>query len=65
MGDLSMYLCQKPSLPEAEAKDVTYQILDGLNMMHENGFAHRDLKPNVSLIIIKDRDNSTRGHDSQ
>ncbi|OOQ87150.1 hypothetical protein PEBR_18436 [Penicillium brasilianum] len=50
MGDLFMYLCQKPSLPEAEAKDITYQILDGLNMMHENGFAHRDLKPNNVLI---------------
>ncbi|CEO59860.1 hypothetical protein PMG11_04513 [Penicillium brasilianum] len=50
MGDLFTYLCQKPSLPEAEAKDNTYQILDGLNMMHENGFVHRDLKPNNVLI---------------
>ncbi|KAJ5358988.1 Tetratricopeptide-like helical [Penicillium cataractarum] len=49
-GDLFAYLYQKPPLPEAEAKDITYQILDGLSMMHENGFAHRDLKPHNILI---------------
>jgi hypothetical protein len=31
-------------------------------MMHENGFAHRDLKPNVSLILDIERDNSTKGY---
>lgn len=54
LGDLFMYLYKKgpvPPLPEAEAKEITYQILDGLSMMHENGFAHRDLKPNVGLLI--------------
>ncbi|CAP92761.1 Calcium/calmodulin-dependent protein kinase type [Penicillium chrysogenum] len=51
-GDLFAYLYQKPlpPLPEAEAKEIAYQILDGLCMMHENGFAHRDLKPNNILI---------------
>lgn len=51
LGDLSTYLYRKPPvppLPEAEAKEIAYQILEGLHMMHENGFAHRDLKPNVS-----------------
>ncbi|KAJ5243640.1 hypothetical protein N7489_003736 [Penicillium chrysogenum] len=51
-GDLFAYLYQKPlpPLPEAEAKEIAYQILDGMCMMHENGFAHRDLKPNNILI---------------
>ncbi|KAJ5859895.1 hypothetical protein N7534_005172 [Penicillium rubens] len=51
-GDLFAYLYQKPlpPLPEAEAKEIAHQILDGLCMMHENGFAHRDLKPNNILI---------------
>ncbi|KAJ5951483.1 Tetratricopeptide-like helical [Penicillium vulpinum] len=49
-GDLFAYLHQKPPVPEEEAKEIAYQILDGLNMMHENGFAHRDLKPNNILI---------------
>ncbi|OQE13507.1 hypothetical protein PENFLA_c047G06958 [Penicillium flavigenum] len=52
IGDLFAYLYQKPlpPLPEAEAKEIAYQIIDGLCMMHENGFAHRDLKPNNILI---------------
>jgi serine/threonine protein kinase len=47
-GDLATYLFHSQPLPESEAKDLSYQILDGLCMMHENGFAHRDLKPAVS-----------------
>ena len=50
-GDLFGYLHQRPPLPETEAKEITYQILEGLGMMHENGFAHRDLKPNVRLDL--------------
>ena len=29
---------------------VAYQILEGLKMLRENGFAHRDLKPANILI---------------
>lgn len=54
-GDLFAYLYQRPPLPETETKEVTYQILEGLGMMHENGFAHRDLKPNVRLLLKCDR----------
>lgn len=46
-GDLLDYLYSRPPLPEDEARDIGNQILDALHMMHENGFAHRDLKPNV------------------
>lgn len=52
IGDLFTYLHKKgpvPPLPETEAKEIAYQVLDGLSMMHENGFAHRDLKPHVGL----------------
>ncbi|KAJ5461269.1 Tetratricopeptide-like helical [Penicillium daleae] len=50
IGDLFTYLHQTPPLPETEAKDIAYQILDGLGMMHQNSFAHRDLKPQNILI---------------
>ena len=48
LGDLHAYLYHKPPLSEHMAKKIIYQILDGLNLMHENEFAHRDLKPKVS-----------------
>jgi serine/threonine protein kinase len=54
LGDLYQYLHDKPALPELEAKEIAFQILEGLEMMHENDFAHRDLKPRVSSMQFKD-----------
>jgi serine/threonine protein kinase len=34
-------------LSSKEVKDVTTQILEGVKIMHAEGFAHRDLKPQV------------------
>jgi serine/threonine protein kinase len=34
-------------LRESEVKDITTQILEGVKIMHAEGFAHRDLKPQV------------------
>ena len=51
LGDLCRCLAQIPSnvLEEQDARVVTFQILEGINFMHENQFAHRDLKPSVRL----------------
>ena len=46
-GDLSKYI--DPSLPEEQGRQIVYQLLEGLSFMHEAGFAHRDLKPAVSI----------------
>jgi calcium/calmodulin-dependent protein kinase I len=48
-GDLQQYL-QAP-LPEVEVGQITEQLLEGLKHMHDNGFAHRDLKPKVKLKL--------------
>ena len=34
-------------LSKEEVKDITTQILEGVKIMHAEGFAHRDLKPQV------------------
>ncbi|KAH7141673.1 kinase-like domain-containing protein [Dactylonectria macrodidyma] len=47
-GDLQNYLNQ--SFSEAYAKVIVSQLVEGLGYMHENGFAHRDLKPKNILV---------------
>ncbi|RYP80294.1 hypothetical protein DL770_006293 [Monosporascus sp. CRB-9-2] len=44
-GDLHHYLADHGPVSATVAQHLTYQILEGLGRMHENGFAHRDLKP--------------------
>jgi serine/threonine protein kinase len=36
-------------LSKEEVKDITTQILEGVKIMHAEGFAHRDLKPQVGV----------------
>lgn len=50
-GDLAGYLAHQPKL-EDEAREISWQILGGLEVMHRYGFAHRDLKPAVCLPLI-------------
>lgn len=47
-GDLKTYLEHAGRVPEDEARTLAAQVLAGLAMMHEAGFAHRDVKPAVS-----------------
>jgi len=46
LGDLQDYM--SATFLETEVQQISYQLLEGLSFMHENGFAHRDLKPGVS-----------------
>ena len=49
-GHLRQYL--KVERTESEAKTITRQLLEGLLVIHQKGFAHRDLKPEVRLPVI-------------
>ena len=44
-GHLRQYL--EVERTESEAKAITRQLLEGLFVIHREGFAHRDLKPEV------------------
>jgi serine/threonine protein kinase len=50
LGDLDKYLRDTP-MPISEARDITHQIVGGLNAMHSCKFVHRDLKPQVSVGV--------------
>ena len=49
-GDLGRYISQ--GFREVEVKQITTDLLDALRIMHDEGFAHRDLKPQVSDYIL-------------
>jgi serine/threonine protein kinase len=42
-----------PPLSEEEVQEITRQILEGLKIMHAEGFAHRDLKPQNIFVVQK------------
>ncbi|KAH7109723.1 kinase-like domain-containing protein [Dactylonectria estremocensis] len=49
-GDLQTYLAEHQPLPEDDSRQITSQVLRGLAVMHGEGFAHRDIKPQNVLI---------------
>jgi len=51
LGDLQNHLARP--LHESDARDITSQVLEGLQIMHENGFVHRDLKPGNIMVVAK------------
>jgi serine/threonine protein kinase len=46
-GDLAQHVSVIST--EDEVRNITTDLLDGLRIMHAEGFAHRDLKPQVCL----------------
>lgn len=36
--------------PESKIRNIIYQVLQGLNYMHKNGYFHRDMKPENLLV---------------
>jgi calcium/calmodulin-dependent protein kinase I len=52
-GDLQSFMSSP--LPETDVQLITSQVLEGLSFMHDNGYAHRDLKPSVNHLATLHR----------
>ncbi|KAG0640820.1 kinase-like domain-containing protein [Tuber brumale] len=48
-GDLTKYI-GKP-LPQDTVRNISKQILEGLEVMHQEGMAHRNLKPGTIFVV--------------
>jgi serine/threonine protein kinase len=49
LGDLSKHILG--DIKELDLKDISSQLLEGLNLIHTKGFTHRDLKPQVRSVF--------------
>lgn len=56
-GDLLAYLKKRGPLKELESFSIMKQIAEGVNYMHENKIAHRDIK---LANILKFKDNKVK-----
>jgi len=52
-GELFDEIVKRKRFTEADAAQAMYQILSGINYMHQVGIVHRDLKPENVLIETK------------
>ncbi|PVF94494.1 kinase-like protein [Serendipita vermifera] len=49
-GDLFSYIAKHKVLCEGEAKYITFQLMKGLEYLHQKRISHRDLKPENILL---------------
>ncbi|ENH68003.1 Ankyrin repeat domain-containing protein 50 [Fusarium oxysporum f. sp. cubense race 1] len=55
-GDLYAYIRDHQRLREDECSHIISQVLSGVAIMHEEGFAHRDVKPQNILVYKSPQD---------
>lgn len=49
--DLDSFIDREGPLELEEARDIFYQILDGLDYAHRQGIVHRDIKPSNIMLL--------------
>ncbi|KAK5637118.1 hypothetical protein RRF57_012830 [Xylaria bambusicola] len=50
LGDLKRFMDAQPRFSEEATQQIIRQLLKGIRFMHDNNFAHRDLKPGNILV---------------
>ena len=50
-GDLQSHMRDGIGITEHDTKAIAAQLLEGLSIMHKEGFAHRDLKPQNIFVV--------------
>ena len=56
-GELYDRILKLKKFTEKDCANIVYQILRGLNYMHQQNIAHRDIKPENILLESKDLSN--------
>lgn len=51
LGDMNKYIQEYGPMPESETKQIAWQLAHALNLMHQEGFTHRDIKPEVTKTM--------------
>lgn len=51
-GDLGRYIPKNPQKAKADTREITKQTLKGLEVPHGRQICHRDLKPQVRLLLV-------------
>lgn len=51
-GDLES--CIEAGLTESDVRQIAYQVLDGMRIMHDLDLAHRDIKPGNVFVVQKE-----------
>ena len=59
-GDVFQRLMEKGTFTEDETRQLAYNMLLGLERMHNEGIAHRDIKPQNLLLVSPNDDTSIK-----